>query len=388
MITDKLLALISDFSVASNQSGRSFGSLLIELFRLRFGVGRLGASEYLDFRLHMNNLTLDQKMAFGGYRTEHILEEILIDDYARFLSLDKITMYTLLQGWGLPVPKIQAVYQSKRPLSLLCIDTAEALAKYLQNPSSLPVYVKPSFGGYGVGNTLIVSCNDGDLILGDGSSVELRKFCQSLDERGGLGWIFQEPLFSESSISAVCGNKLSGVRVHSFLTNNGALLTQAIWKINVGNEDCDNFRDGKSGNLAAALDIETGEVTRVISGIGLNQQINVPHPRTGVQLVGFRIPYWNEIKSLVCNAHLAFPGFICPGWDIAVCDDGPKILEINFFGDIDLPQRAYGKGFVDDFFLGLMRDRGLDHLLFGISGKGRRSEKTGRIGLRKHHWKW
>jgi len=125
----KLLTQISDFSEASNQSGRSLGALLVELVRLRFGVGRLGASEYLDFRLHMDNLTYDQKKAFGGYRAEAVLEEILIDDYARFLSLDKISMYTLLEGWGLPIPKIHAVYQSKRPVSVLCIDTAEALAK-------------------------------------------------------------------------------------------------------------------------------------------------------------------------------------------------------------------------------------------------------------------
>ena len=270
----------------------------------------------------------------------------------------------------------------------MCLETPQALADYLETPSSLPVYVKPSFGGYGVGNALVAGFSEGNLILGDGSSVDLHKFCQSLDERGGLGWILQEPLFSQSRIAELCGNKLSGVRVHSFMSNDGPCLTQAIWKINAGIEDCDNFRDGKSGNLAAALDIDTGEVTRVISGIGLEQRVNVPHPRTGAQLVGFHIPFWKEIKSLVCEAHLAFPGFICPGWDIAVCEDGPKILEINFFGDIDLPQRAYGRGFMDETFLSLMRDRGLDRLLSGPSRSRQQSEKTGRFGRRKHHWKW
>jgi hypothetical protein len=383
-----LRRLISDFSAASKQSGRSVSSLFLELIKLRFGVGRLGASEYLDFRLHMNDLTFEQKCAFGGYRAEVILEEILIDDYARFLSLDKITMYCLLEGCGLPIPTIRAIYRSKRPSSLLCLDSPQALAAYLETPSSLPVYVKPSFGGYGRGNTLISGSDNGSLVLGDGTIVELHRFCESLDERGGLGWILQEPLVSQSGIAKLCGDKISGVRVHSFMTNNGPSVTKAIWKVNIGTEDSDNFRDGESGNLAAALDIHTGEVTRVVSGIGLDQIVNVPHPRTGAQLVGFRLPYWNEIKSLVCEAHLAFPGFICPGWDIAVCEDGPRILEVNYFGDIDLPQRAYKNGFMDEPFLSLMRDRGLDHLLFGTSGSKQRSPKTGRFGRRKHHWKW
>jgi hypothetical protein len=380
--------LMADFSAASKQSGRSMGALFFELVRLRFATGRLGASEYLDFRLHMNELTFDQKRAFGGHRAEVILEEILIDDYARFLSLDKITMYTLLEGYGLPIPTVHAVYRSKRPNSLLCLDSPEALAVYLETPSSLPVYVKPSFGGYGRGNVLITACNNGNLILGDGSSVELHEFCRSLDERGGLGWILQEPLTAQSRISELCGNKVSGVRVHSFMSKDGPSLTQAIWKINVGTQDSDNFCDGESGNLAAALDIHTGEVIRVVSGIGLNQRLNVPHPKTGAQFVGFRVPYWDEIKSLVCEAHLAFPGYLCPGWDIAICEDGPKILEINFFGDIDLPQRAYNRGFMDQNFLSLMRARGLDHLLDGSSGNGQQSPKTGRFGRRKHHWPW
>jgi len=384
----KLGRLIADFSEASRQSGRSVSSLLLELSRLRFGAGQIGASEYLDFRLYMNDLTFGQKCAFGGYRSEAVLEEILIDDYARFLSLDKVTMYSLLAGYGLPIPRVRAVYRSQRPSSLLCLDTPQALAAYLETAASLPVYVKPSFGGYGRGNTLIVGLEKGNLLLGDGSAVELHQYCRSLDERGGLGWILQEPLVSQSRIAELCGDKISGVRVHSFMSNGGPSITKAIWKINIGTEDSDNFRDGESGNLAAALDIETGEVLRVVSGIGLTQRLNVPHPKTGAQLVGFRVPYWNEIRSLVCDAHLAFPGFICPGWDIAVCEEGPRILEINFFGDIDLPQRAYHLGFMDEVFLSLMRERGLDALLSGSPDHRQRSRATGRMGRLKHHWKW
>ncbi|MGV0950354.1 MAG: sugar-transfer associated ATP-grasp domain-containing protein, partial [Azonexus sp.] len=384
----KLRQLISEFSKASEQSKRSVGSLLIELIRLHFSLGRIGASEYLDFRLHMNNLTFEEKCAFGGYRAEAILEEILIDDYARFISLDKITMYALLEGYGLPFPKIHAIYGSRRPGSFLCLDSPQALASYFENPASLPVYAKPSFGAYGRGNVLISGLRDGYFILGDRSTVELHKFCQSLEDRGGLGWILQEPLTAEARIAELCGDKISGVRIHSFMSSDGPVLTKAIWKINVGTEDSDNFRDGESGNLAGALDIQTGKVIRVVSGLGLTQLVDLPHPKTGAQLVGFSVPYWNEIKSLVYDAHLAFPGFICPGWDIAICEDGPKILEVNYFGDIDLPQRAYNRGFMDEAFLSLMRSRNLDQLLYGSSGSGQRSETNGRFGRRKHHWKW
>ena len=77
-------------------------------------VGQIGFSEYFDFRLYAPDLSMDATRAFGGRKVQGILEDILIDDYARFLSLDKITMYGLLANYGFPGPKKRAVYRSPR----------------------------------------------------------------------------------------------------------------------------------------------------------------------------------------------------------------------------------------------------------------------------------
>lgn len=385
---NKLIRLFRILSRASNDSGRSLVSLIVEIVRLRFSVGQIGFSEYFDFRLYAPDLSMDAKRAFGGWKVQGILEDILIDDYARFLSLDKITMYGLLANYGFPVPKMRAVYRSPRPSALTPLATPAELARFLEQPQALPVYMKPSFGSYGRGNTLVRGLEQGRLILGDGSTVALQEFCEALDDGKGLGWILQEPLTPHSRIAAICGSKVSGVRVHTFLSPAGPVVTKAIWKINVGKEDSDNFRHGASGNMLAALDLETGEVTRVVGGTGFDQKIDPTHPVSGEKLAGFEVPFWKEIKTLVCDANLAFPGFICPGWDIAICEDGPKILEVNHFGDIDLSQHAYRKGFLDEAFVGLMRSRQLEALLYGSAEKRSRSSQNNRLGRRAHHWRW
>ena len=140
--------------------------------------------------------------------------------------------------------------------------------------------------------------------------------------------------------------------------------------------------------MLGAIDIETGQVTRAIAGVGRAQQTNPRHPRTHDPLQGFGVPDWEAVKQLVADAHSAFPGLICPGWDIALCADGPKILEINAFGDIDLSQHAYRRGFLDHRFLSLMKERGLDHLLSGGPASNKRSPTNHRLGRRKHHWPW
>jgi hypothetical protein len=381
---------MSSLRSASKESGRSVPEILTEMLNLRRAVGRMGVTEYFDFRLFMNDLSLEEKQCFGGRRAQQVLDEILVDDFSEFLSLDKPTMYSLFRDANLPIPKVRALYATRRPSKAYrCLASADELAAYLKDSANVPVYIKRSCGSYGRGNTLIASVEGEDLVLGDGSRTKLQAFCESLDSRNGLGWILQEPLKADPQIAKLCGDKISGVRVHTFATANGPQIHRAIWKINIGNKDSDNFQHGGSGNMLAQLDPDTGTALRVVAGMQFAQTVNPLHPVTQAPLQGFVVPHWNEIRELVLDAALTFPGFICPGWDVAVCADGPKLLEVNSFGDIDLSQHAFRRGFIDPQFIGFMRSRGLDAYLYGRPGKMTRSKITSRIGSpRELHWTW
>lgn len=385
---NRISSLANSLQRASIASRRSMMSILIEMIRLRYSIGRIGHSEYCDFRLYENDLSFDEKKAFCGYRTQSVLEEILIDDRSEIISHDKVTMYLLLKEYGFPIPELRAVYASgRRSGPFRCIDSVEALCNYLKESTNLPIYVKPSWGAYGRGNTLIQSLINNTLELGGGSRVILEDFCTSLDTRVAFGWIFQEPLHAHSAIAKLCGTKISGVRVHTFLSKTGPRITRAIWKINVGKKDVDNFHHGASGNMLAEIDIERGTVMRVVAGVGPAQVINPPHPVTRKELRGFRIPHWKTVSTIVLDASAAFKGYPCPGWDFAICEGGPKLLEVNSFGDVDLSQHSHRRGFADGEFLGLMRELGLHHLMYGGSRNWERS-RNGRFGRRRAHWKW
>jgi hypothetical protein len=53
------------------------------------------------------------------------------------------------------------------------------------------------------------------------------------------------------------------------------------------------------------------------------------HPITGIPIQGFKIPYWNETVALVKSAALYDTRNKSIGWDVAITDAGPFLLEAN-----------------------------------------------------------
>lgn len=84
-----------------------------------------------------------------------------------------------------------------------------------------------------------------------------------------------------------------------------------------------------AGNLAAPIDITTGKV----SGPGVYSDITKSdesvHPVTGVSIVGFQIPFWKEVYQMAREAALFDTRNRSVGWDIAITENGPELIEGN-----------------------------------------------------------
>jgi hypothetical protein len=67
-------------------------------------------------------------------------------------------------------------------------------------------------------------------------------------------------------------------------------------------------------------------------------------PKSGVPLIGFQIPFWQNIVSLGKSVSLALAPIPFTSLDIAITASGPVIVEMNTGGSFDLPQLASGTG--------------------------------------------
>ena len=84
-----------------------------------------------------------------------------------------------------------------------------------------------------------------------------------------------------------------------------------------------------AGNIAAPIDAETG----LINGPGIYSDITKApenfHPITGMEIIGFQIPFWQEILAMVKRAALKHPENKSIGWDVVVTANGPGLIEGN-----------------------------------------------------------
>lgn len=82
--------------------------------------------------------------------------------------------------------------------------------------------------------------------------------------------------------------------------------------------------------LFTPVDIETGKIKYPAhSGDTTKGIIYEEHPNTHIKLVGYQIPFAKEAAELCLKAALVVPQVRYVGWDVAITENGPVIIEGN-----------------------------------------------------------
>lgn len=82
----------------------------------------------------------------------------------------------------------------------------------------------------------------------------------------------------------------------------------------------------------------------IVGGAGAEMSLNKACPDTKQPIVGALIPKWEALTRLVISAAEILPGISTQSWDVALAAEGPVLLEVNYGGDLNLAQLAYGAG--------------------------------------------
>ena len=244
----------------------------------------------------------------------------------RVLADNKIVCYNILRDFA-DVNKMYA-YKLRKDANYTMLESADQdkdLMQILDDQKKL-VYKRISFGGGG-GFRLIehanedfyinrVKCSREDVekLFSETDDYLIEDYCEQSD--------FENALFPYS---------VNTIRIVTVAHKDGTIEPiVALHRVGVDETKC--VDNACAGGLYAQIDIDNGTLSaaysRAVDSIGKSY---INHPVTNAQIKGAVVPDWRNILDQVTMLHnkIRFTklGFIA--WDIALTNDGIKIIEAN-----------------------------------------------------------
>jgi hypothetical protein len=276
----------------------------------------------------------------------------------------KAGLYKLLRYYngGLPIPAERSAgcIKDKARLKTRCNDNGIATTPILwiiekgqiikidwRSTEELPemdLFVKPSAeqGGGGTSRWNYLGSgqfrySDGKIMTGDEMLGRLQKTSEH------KAYLVQPRLVNHREIIDLANGTLATIHVMSCRNESDDYeVTNAVFRM--ARSTASVVGNYHAGGIAANVDIQTG-----VSGRGTRGAWGTAtdggyerHPEANAPILYRKLPCWPELIHFVQHAHSRlFSDQVVIGWDIAILDTGPCLIEANNKAlDLDIVQRA------------------------------------------------
>jgi len=329
-------------------TGKTYFAQVKDILALATGPGALSPGEYFLYRLYDDAIPAARKAQFVGHKLRTKIVTGHFDPAIFEVGLDKLAFYARALELGLPTPRVAAVFHAERSLAgAHDLRTEADLGGFLRQAAAYPLFGKPNKLSASIGTVSLSAYHaDADAVeLGDGRRFPVSRMVAEIARYFPGGYMFQERLAPHAEVRAIAGSTLSTVRVMALDLGQGPQIFRASWRVPMSGKVADvSWR----GNVMAAIDPATGRAERAGRGRGLQRVEIQDHPETGRPIVGTTLPDWADACALVTRAATAFAELPLTGWDVALTDRGPILIELEpDGGDPSVTQLASGVGLLD-----------------------------------------
>jgi hypothetical protein len=156
---------------------------------------------------------------------------------------------------------------------------------------------------------------------------------EGLGAEAGREYLVQERLVQHPELRRISPGSLNTARLLSVrLPGQGDVLAAATHRFGTAASwPVDNVA---AGGLDCGVDVTTGRMGPLREFPRDRHRVEHDrHPDTGAHVTGTIVPQWPEVRQLAQRLMIAFPELDHVGWDIAVTDRGPRVVE----GNADMP---------------------------------------------------
>ncbi len=140
-------------------------------------------------------------------------------------------------------------------------------------------------------------------------------------------FIIEERIDQHREMKKLNPCSVNTIRIITFLTKEMSVILLAGMLRTGADENCtDNF---STGGIVVGINLSNGKLKETGFFHPNFGTTVTAHPKTNVRFKNFQVPFWNEVCLLAEKAQKAFFQLKSIGWDIAITDVGPVIIEGN-----------------------------------------------------------
>ncbi|MGB3776096.1 MAG: sugar-transfer associated ATP-grasp domain-containing protein [Leeuwenhoekiella sp.] len=210
--------------------------------------------------------------------------------------------------------------------------------KWLSKISPNGLMAKKSSGQAGLGLEKIdIVRNNGRILLRGKEPEEFLAYARSMDYD-----LLDTYVKQHQDIENISPDALSTIRVISVVDKNRDVhILGAMIRMSTGSF-VDNFH---KGGVSAAVDLDSGKlVPPMLFQDPRKSKTMTTHPVTKEQVIGFIVPFWQEVIPMIKKAALVIPNVRTVGWDVIITAQGPSLLEGNDNWDKTHYEKINGHG--------------------------------------------
>lgn len=234
-------------------------------------------------------------------------------NYVMILN-DKFLFHNLMKSLKLPTPEVVAFYTGTE-------------LEYLQNYSENDLF---PCGEIYFGK--VICGSQGKEVQKITSREELEKFTQKWHDNK---FILQKAVQQHKELNAINSLAINTVRIVT--VSYGKTIKVLSASLRCGSKTS-GFVDNFSSGGGAILIDENGCLAKYGLHFNGTPKCTEHHPDTGFRFAGYKVPYYDEVVDLTKKAHTLLYGFCAIGWDIAITETGPIIIEGNFHWALSIMQ--------------------------------------------------
>ena len=168
------------------------------------------------------------------------------------------------------------------------------------------------------------------------------------------GCIHEEAVIQNEEINKIHSGCINTMRVETFIDKKGEIhILSAFMRFGIGKSHVDNAH---SGGFYVGINLKNGTLRDIghqyMEYGGAKYTI---HPDSKFAFANFEIPYFKELCDLVIKGVQFLPDRYI-GWDIAISNKGPVIIEANEYPSIFMADIAYGGYLKHPLYKGIIEE--------------------------------